>query len=868
MTTDINRVMITLLYEQISKFIEKLKYRKQNEALARARKLEDILMKLQDSDEETESSDVNSKLVNADVNYQCMKIEGEFCSLQSFDDSKSKFQILCIFLLGIITQLGEAGGMINGKYHFAKSIAKREWTSLKIGTSLSFFVFEGVVRSVEIRDDICWDDRAPDNPTISENPVTVGYDIDHRTVLAVVVNTQDDFIIVSTSTNQEFYVHLKDYPNLEWNFSKGDNLRMDCIIQEDETFFDRSGRILKVKGIRPANVKREIGRVASVHAHKCIAVFEQQVVLIYSAFKDMPFVSSGDKWEYEAIETTFTHEDCDYNWRITKLLKNINNDGNNIIADPHASVQLYDRTFAVTKDSAREITFCVAIYNVAAIPIRLLTCNITNNSRSIRLDKPEPHFQMHPLDGKFNIFIKFRPKEEGIYFEEITAVFENFQKKCLITINVQPEIPRNKNNYRPKSRYQPIQNLVPGQKFRNSPRFIDIKIKDYQIPDTLRIIDFKKQPQLVIQDLQISCPFMFESLCHQNYVNRIRFCIYLEEIEMEIAFGRYKIQRAHFENKQDYLRLEVKEVNERRPSISLGDSIRATDPFPSNRKPPTYEGFIHKVENDAVLVKFHTDFHHSHARKDYRIEFFFSRSGYKRQQHAIDMMSSLVGLGYDFLFPKMDIVNRSLQVDVSLSHGENLKHNISGREFEWFDKNLNIYQKKAVINVLRGECRPLPFLIYGPPGSGKTKTIIECILQIFDKVPASRIVVATPSNSAANLITEKLIESELFKPGDFIRFVSYNQIEKELIPDHLKKHCGTISIAYDDGKITDGQMIKTLSGLRMNCSKTIIKSHKIYISTLSSVGPLMQMRFPPDHFTHVISKLPKKLLSLETIFHY
>lgn len=90
-------------------------------------------------------------------------------------------------------------------------------------------------------------------------------------------------------------------------------------------------------------------------------------------------------------------------------------------------------------------------------------------------------------------------------------------------------------------------------------------------------------------------------------------------------------------------------------------------------------------------------------------------------------------------------------------------------------------------------------IIFGFIGTGKTRTVVECIKQISSKISWSRIIIATPSNSAANLIVENLIESGLYKGGDFVRFVSYNQIEKDLIPQHLKKYCATIDIGHDKG---------------------------------------------------------------------
>lgn len=79
-------------------------------------------------------------------------------------------------------------------------------------------------------------------------------------------------------------------------------------------------------------------------------------------------------------------------------------------------------------------------------------------------------------------------------------------------------------------------------------------------------------------------------------------------------------------------------------------------------------------------------------------------------------------------------------------------------------------------------------------------TLIEIIKQLFEHIPTSNIIIGTPSNSAANLITENLIKSKMFdKPHDFIRLVSVNQVEKDQIPDTLLKYCGIINTQADDG---------------------------------------------------------------------
>lgn len=73
------------------------------------------------------------------------------------------------------------------------------------------------------------------------------------------------------------------------------------------------------------------------------------------------------------------------------------------------------------------------------------------------------------------------------------------------------------------------------------------------------------------------------------------------------------------------------------------------------------------------------------------------------------------------------------------------------RDGEFFNPVLNVQQKLAVKRILSGECRPTPYLLFGPPGTGKTVTVIEAILQV--------------------VVNDKSVISSLFHVGTFIVFL-------------------------------------------------------------------------------------------------
>ncbi|XP_033242667.1 probable RNA helicase armi isoform X3 [Drosophila miranda] len=97
---------------------------------------------------------------------------------------------------------------------------------------------------------------------------------------------------------------------------------------------------------------------------------------------------------------------------------------------------------------------------------------------------------------------------------------------------------------------------------------------------------------------------------------------------------------------------------------------------------------------------------------------------------------------------------------------------------------------RAVFNILRGEAKNLPYVIFGPPGPGQTVTLVEAVLQMVQ----NRILVAAPSNIVADLISKLIIAIKALTTGEFIRIVRQSLIKEELIPPELMPHCATLDI--------------------------------------------------------------------------
>ena len=47
-----------------------------------------------------------------------------------------------------------------------------------------------------------------------------------------------------------------------------------------------------------------------------------------------------------------------------------------------------------------------------------------------------------------------------------------------------------------------------------------------------------------------------------------------------------------------------------------------------------------------------------------------------------------------------------------------------------YNSSLNERQRAAVCRIVSGQCRPSPYLLFGPPGTDKTITVVEAISQV------------------------------------------------------------------------------------------------------------------------------------------
>ncbi|CAD7958004.1 unnamed protein product [Amoebophrya sp. A120] len=149
----------------------------------------------------------------------------------------------------------------------------------------------------------------------------------------------------------------------------------------------------------------------------------------------------------------------------------------------------------------------------------------------------------------------------------------------------------------------------------------------------------------------------------------------------------------------------------------------------------------------------------------------------------------------------------------------------------WRQPELNTEQKQAVAMVL---CKPsAPVILWGPPGTGKTKTLVETIYQVLYTEEQPRILVCTPSNHSADLVVDRLIDLGVTHDKMF-RLNARSRDLEDLKSEFPKVLYGTSGHGYCG---SDPQNLP---------SREELQSYKLIVCTCVTANVLFQHGFGPD----------------------
>ncbi|KAJ7153558.1 P-loop containing nucleoside triphosphate hydrolase protein [Mycena crocata] len=129
-----------------------------------------------------------------------------------------------------------------------------------------------------------------------------------------------------------------------------------------------------------------------------------------------------------------------------------------------------------------------------------------------------------------------------------------------------------------------------------------------------------------------------------------------------------------------------------------------------------------------------------------------------------------------WLFPVPDDIHQDTSVDLVQRHLP---------DESWVDDGLNLEQRLAVSSIVLHDSR-IPFIINGPPGTGKTRTMVEAVLQILRFSSDACILLCAPSNPATDTLVSRL--KSVLSPDLMLRLNDPNRTFPE-VATNIRQYC-------------------------------------------------------------------------------
>lgn len=309
-------------------------------------------------------------------------------------------------------------------------------------------------------------------------------------------------------------------------------------------------------------------------------------------------------------------------------------------------------------------------------------------------------------------------------------------------------------------------------------------------------------------------------LSWENYTKKFQMLLHLEEHQMEVDIKRYNMPNNETEraimkrdtHNRNLLVLEVPGVSENRPSVLRGDALLV---HPVGENKVKYRGYVHSVQLDSVKLGFGQELLCRFVDgMNFNVEFTVSRLTLRIQHRAAEL-ATRHGLK-EVLFPAAPAFPTELP------------------KLRLFDSKLekNEEQYQAVQHIVAGSSKPAPYLVFGPPGTGKTVTLVEAIKQVEKTDPDCHILACAPSNSAADLLCAKILESGHVDKRKLYRMYATSR-DPNCVPENLKACSNLVGSSY------------------VFPAKEILMEYRILVTTLFTASRLVSGDIPEGHFTHV-----------------
>lgn len=430
------------------------------------------------------------------------------------------------------------------------------------------------------------------------------------------------------------------------------------------------------------------------------------------------------------------------------------------------------------------------------------------------------------------VCVIFSPKYDGLFEAEIKLVFydERLSSRFVVRRRLQgiagsiedhglfESLDQEHDKEPPKNhRYIPPQTVIPL--LQPHRRRKSRKLPDYDLPSIVQEIvnkvtavhPFEKEAKRLLSDLRP------KNLSDDTYAKYFEALLNVEDGKQQCDVLGQPFYVVEVRKHARGYSLEIENNNEDLlPEVILGDFVWLDDIQEDIR----YEARISKTEvfsrgqsRAAVLkvsLRLPTEFTlQPHAL--FILRFRVNRITLRRQYHALASLSH-GNIPCRLLFPSARHLQRLSRTKID--NLELVNENIRDDD----------QQLRTVVSILGQPQGSVPFIIFGPPGTGKTSALVESIMQLIRRDTGVRILACTPSNAAADLLVERLDAAGL-DSNKLYRLNAYSR--EEDVPEGVQ----SFSIIPGRAKLL---------------------AFRVILSTCSSAGMLQSLNVPVGHFSHIV----------------
>ncbi|XP_062547272.1 putative helicase MOV-10 [Armigeres subalbatus] len=339
------------------------------------------------------------------------------------------------------------------------------------------------------------------------------------------------------------------------------------------------------------------------------------------------------------------------------------------------------------------------------------------------------------------------------------------------------------------------------------PRYVVLLYKsNYKVNDLYT--DHERELLLLIKKSE-----NLNSLTAEKYSEQLALLNYLEAQHLLQEYFNYTILEPVIVAKDNsrFFSISIDQFKQK-PSL-LNEEVKVVFMSEGKHRAEKTYGFIDNISKEKITFRMLKFVDKDKVKK---VMFYLNRTTFVLEKRALELMRSTL--------------IRRICFPAAVTGGplEQLTR------FEWIQKSVatNEEQKIAVRNITNQTSFPAPYILFGPPGTGKTTTLVEAIGQIYKLRPTVNILVAATSNYAANELTSRLLN--IIPEETIFRFFASS---------FLKKMEDTDVDVLDVSNLA-GQIYSNI------CYEDIYMC-RVTVATLTTAGRLIQANIKSKHFSYV-----------------